>query len=86
MPSRKRTKKADEDSSAAATDVDASKMTVAGLKAELAKRGLETSGKKADLVKRLKDAMGDDETDAAEEPSAKKSKPEKKKVEEKDQR
>jgi len=36
--------------------VDWSKLTVAKLKAELTKRGLDTKGKKADLVKRLNDA------------------------------
>ena len=38
--------------------VDWSKETVANLKAELTKRGLDTKGKKADLVKRLNNIFG----------------------------
>ena len=69
---RKRTKKAD-DNSAVATAADVSKMKVAELKAELGKRGLDKSGKKADLVEKLKDAMGD-ATDSSEKPLAKQNK------------
>ncbi|XP_062503131.1 protein mono-ADP-ribosyltransferase PARP3-like isoform X2 [Corticium candelabrum] len=69
---RKRTKKAD-DNSVVATAADVSKMKVAELKAELGKRGLDKSGKKADLVEKLKDAMGD-ATDSSEKPLAKQNK------------
>ena len=41
-------------------DVEPSKMKVAELKEELKKRGLETSGKKGELVSRLEKALEDD--------------------------
>ena len=39
--------------------INPSAMTVAQLRAELGKRKLETTGKKADLVKRLQEALED---------------------------
>lgn len=39
--------------------INPSGMTVAQLKAELSKRKLETTGKKAELLKRLQDALED---------------------------
>ena len=48
MPPKKR---------AATANLDPSKLKVAELKEELEKRGLDTSGKKADLVSRLEDAL-----------------------------
>ena len=42
---------------AAAASIDPSKLKVAELKEELEKRGLDTSGKKAELVSRLEDAL-----------------------------
>ena len=44
-------------SATAATSIDPSKLKVAELKEELEKRGLDTSGKKAELVSRLEDAL-----------------------------
>ena len=80
MPPRKRKAPAATSSaisSAPVPSVDVSKMKFADLKVELQKRGLDTTGKKADLVQRLKDTMGDhDVSDAAGEPSAKKGKAE----------
>ena len=53
MPPKKR----QADSTTAATSIDPSKLKVAELKEELEKRGLDTSGKKAELVSRLEDAL-----------------------------
>ena len=41
----------------ATASLDPSKLKVAQLKNELEKRGLDSSGKKADLVSRLEDAL-----------------------------
>lgn len=51
MPPRKR--KAAPEPEPVVSDLEPSKMKVAELKEELTKRGLDTSGKKADLVARL---------------------------------
>ena len=53
MPPKKRSSPA----SASDTSLEPSKMKVSGLREELEKRGLETTGKKAELVKRLEDAL-----------------------------
>ena len=57
MPPRKRKQaarqEAEPDPPAAAADLDPAKMTVAQLREELDSRGLETRGKKAELVARL---------------------------------
>ena len=58
MPPRKR-KQAPEPEPVV-SDVEPSKMKVAELKEELKKRGLETSGKKGELVSRLEKALEDD--------------------------
>ena len=58
MPPRKR-KQAPEPAPAVKCDVEPSKMKVAGLKEELKKRGLETSGKREELVSRLEKALED---------------------------
>lgn len=42
---------------AATPSIDPSKLKVAELRDELEKRGLDTSGKKAELVSRLEDAL-----------------------------
>jgi len=81
MPGRKR-KQEDTTDSGAATSAPAkepAKMTVAELKKELQDRGLDTSGKKVELVARLKGATsgkkaGTDSTDAGEPPATKKQK------------
>ena len=81
MPGRKRKQEDTTDSGATASAPakDPAKMTVAELKKELQDRGLDTSGKKAELVARLQGATssskgGTDSTDAGEPPSAKKQK------------
>ena len=60
MPPRKRKQPAAaaEAGPSAATALDPSKMKVAELRAELEDRGLDTSGKKAELVARLEAALG----------------------------
>ena len=55
MPPRKR--KTAPEPEPPASDLEPSKMKVAELKEELTKRGLEISGKKADLMARLEEAM-----------------------------
>ena len=52
MPPKKRT-----NPPASGTSVEPSKMKVGDLKGELERLGLETTGKKADLVSRLEDAL-----------------------------
>ena len=52
----------DDTSTAGAKPVDISSMTLSTLKEELSKRGLVTSGKKAQLVKRLQEALSDTPT------------------------
>jgi len=81
MPGRKRKQEDTTDSGATALAPakDPAKMTVAELKKELQDRGLDTSGKKAELVARLQGATssskgGTDSTDAGEPPRAKKQK------------
>lgn len=61
MPPRKRKQQAAEPM-ASASDVDPAKMKVAELKEELEKRGLDSTGKKADLVSRLEDALNSSNT------------------------
>ena len=56
-PRRKREQKQKKEEDEA--QINPSAMTVAQLKAELTKRKLETTGKKAELVKRLKEALED---------------------------
>ena len=56
MPPKKR-QAASGSTSTAAASIDPSKLKVAELKEELEKRGLDTSGKKAELVSRLEDAL-----------------------------
>lgn len=56
MPPRKRKQPATEPESVTA-DLDPAKLKVAELKEELEKRGLDSTGKKADLVSRLEDAI-----------------------------
>ena len=58
MPPRKKRSAQVEQKAAEIQDVNPEKMKVADLKAELEKRGLNTSGKKADLIKTLKEALG----------------------------
>ena len=58
MPPRKRKQPAAEAGPSAALAPDPSKMKVAELRAELEDRGLDTSGKKAELVARLEAALG----------------------------
>lgn len=62
-PRRKRQKKVEPEDEEDLTEVKVNPtlMTVAQLRAELSKRGLETGGKKAELVQRLKDALDEDE-------------------------
>jgi len=81
MPGRKRKQEDTTDSGTTASvpAKDPAKMTVAELKKELQDRGLDTSGKKVELVARLEGATssskgGTDSTDAGEPPSAKKQK------------
>ena len=81
MPGRKR--RQEEKSSDVAKKQDSkepAKMTVAELRKELSARGLDASGKKAELVPRLKEALkGTDEEDAGpseKPPSTKKAKTE----------
>lgn len=50
MPPKKR-------QAVATASIDPSKLKVAELKKELEKRGLDSSGKKAELVSRLEDAL-----------------------------
>lgn len=50
MPPKKR-------QAVATASIDPSKLKVAELKEELEKRGLDSSGKKAELVSRLEDAL-----------------------------
>jgi hypothetical protein len=58
--------------------MDYNKLTVAKLKEELTKRGLETDGKKADLVSRLEeDDNTNGEGDKKEEESEEEKKPKK---------
>ena len=79
MPGRKR-KQVDEGSDVTNKQgsKEPTKMTVAELKKELQARGLDTSGKKAELVPRLEEALkGTDEADGGPSevpPSAKKAK------------
>lgn len=78
MPGRKR-KQVDEDDDVTNKQgsKEPAKMTVAELRKELQARGLDTSGKKAELVPRLEEALkGTDEGDGgpSEAPSAKKAK------------
>lgn len=61
-PRRKRQKKVEqEDEELVEVKINPTLMTVVQLRAELNKRGLETGGKKAELVQRLKDALDEDE-------------------------
>ena len=84
MPGRKRKQIDDEEKAGSATKKQESKepakMTVAELRKELYARGLDASGKKADLVPRLEEALkGTDKADAGASgnpPSAKKAKTE----------
>lgn len=73
MPPRKQKRAApvkEEEPSDDKDQVDPEKLKMPELKAELKKRGLDTSGKKADLVERLKEALEEGE------PSSKKKKEE----------
>jgi len=78
MPARKRKQVAEEESTDDACKESAkepAKMTVAELRKELQTRNLDTTGRKAELVSRLEDALkGSDETDSGQPPSAKKAK------------
>ena len=86
MPGRKRKQQDSTDGGGAtATSTEAAgkpaaKMTVAELKKELQDLGLDTSGKKAELVARLEGAKGAnksaDSTDSGEAPKTKKQKTE----------
>lgn len=81
MPGRKRKQIDDEEKASDATKKQASKepakMTVAELRKELYARGLDASGKKADLVPRLEEALkGTDAGASGNPPSAKKAKTE----------
>lgn len=62
-PRRKRQKKVEQEDEEeiAEVKINPTSMTVVQLRAELNKRGLETGGKKAELVQRLKDALDEDE-------------------------
>ena len=51
-----------EDETGGDTAINPSSMTVSSLKEELGKRGLGTSGKKPELVKRLQEALSDTPT------------------------
>ena len=53
MPGKKRANPA----AASGSSLEPAKMKVGELKDELEKRGLDTTGKKAELVSRLEDAM-----------------------------
>ncbi len=59
MPPRKR--KAAPEPEPATIDLEPSKMKVTELKEELTKRGLDTSGKTADLVARLEENLEDND-------------------------
>ncbi len=59
MPPRKRKTAPAPEPEPPASDLEPSKMKVAELKEELTKRGLEISGKKADLLARLEEALED---------------------------
>ena len=79
MPGRKRKQVNEEDNVTNKQESkEPAKMTVAELRKELQARGLDTSGKKADLVPRLEEALKDtDEAEAGPSeipPSAKKAK------------
>ena len=81
MPGRKRKQIDDEEKAGGATKKQESKepakMTVAELRKELYARGLDASGKKADLVPRLEEAQKDTDAGASgNPPSAKKAKTE----------
>lgn len=56
MPAKKRTR-ANPSGGSGGSSLEPSKMKVGDLREELEKRGLETSGKKAELVARLEDAL-----------------------------
>lgn len=84
MPGRKRKQqqKSSDDVTAATTSTKQdepakkppAKMTVAELKKELQDCGLDTSGKKAELVARLEGATNQKTTDSGEPPKSKKQK------------
>ena len=84
MPARKRRQVTEEECTEDAnkeTAKEPAKMTVAELRKELQARSLDTTGKKAELVSRLEDAMkGSDEVDSGQPPSAKKAKVESSKL------
>ena len=69
-PRRKRPAEKKDASSDAKQDLDPTKLKVSELKSELGQRGLDTSGKKAELVERLQEAIEGGE------PSSKKKKKE----------
>jgi len=77
MPARKRKQPTEDESTDDATKTakEPAKMTVTELRKELQARSLGTTGKKAELVSRLEDAMkGSDEPDSGQPPSTKKAK------------
>ena len=80
MPRRKRKQVHEEESSDVAKKQDTkepAKMTVAELRKELQTRGLDTNGKKAELVARLEEALkGSGEDNTGMPPRAKKTKTE----------